>query len=59
MAKNSFVLPLGAMWGQRIRNEDDEPFARKMARLVVQLREQQAEGAAIAANLDRLGFGEV
>lgn len=38
-----------------------EPFEEKMARLSVQWREQQAEGArldtAIAANLERLGHG--
>lgn len=42
--------------------EDAEPFAEKMARLVAQLRQQQAEAARldalIAANLKDLGFGE-
>ena len=39
---------------------NDEPFEKKMKRLVVQLRAQQAEAAkldaAIAANLKELGF---
>ena len=43
------------------QEEDDEPFEDKMKRLVVQLREQQAEGArldaAISRNLEMLGFG--
>lgn len=59
MAENSFVLPPGRHVGAADQEEDDEPFAWKMARLVVQLRKQQAEGAAIAANLDRPGLGEV
>jgi type I restriction enzyme M protein len=42
--------------------DDGEPFEKKMARLVAQLREQQAEAAkldaAIAANVRDLGFGD-
>ena len=60
--KNSFVLTPGRYVGAADQEKDDEPFAQKMARLVAQLHEQQAEGArldaAIAANLDRLGFGK-
>ncbi len=60
--KNSFVLTPGRYVGAADQEKDDEPFAQKMARLVAQLQEQQAEGArldaAIAANLDRLGFGK-
>ena len=59
--KNGFVLTPGRYVGAADQEKDDEPFARKMARLVTQLQEQQAEGArldaVIAANLDRLGFG--
>ncbi|MYK91059.1 MAG: N-6 DNA methylase, partial [Synechococcus sp. SB0669_bin_8] len=60
--KNGFVLTPGRYVGAANRDEDDEPFAAKMERLVTQLRQQQAEAArldaAIAANLDKLGFGE-
>ena len=42
-------------------DEDDEPFADKMARLVTELRAQQEDAArldsAIAANLRELGYG--
>ncbi len=59
--KNSFVLTPGRYVGAADQEKDDEPFPRKMARLVTQLGDQQAEGArldaAIAANLDRLDFG--
>ena len=60
--KNGFVLTPGRYVGTADSEEDAEPFAQKMARLAAQLRQQQAEGAqldaAIAANLERLGFGE-
>lgn len=60
--KNGFVLTPGRYVGASDQEKDDEPFSRKMTRLVAQLQEQQAEGArldaAIAANLDRLGFGK-
>ena len=43
------------------QEEDSEPFADKMARLVAALREQQSEAdkldATIAANLKELGYG--
>ncbi len=59
--KHSYVLTPGRYVGAAARAEDDEPFEEKMARLVAQLREQQAEAArldaAIAANLRGLGFG--
>ena len=42
-------------------DDDGEPFAEKMQRLVAELRAQQAEGArldsAIGPNLEGLGFG--
>ena len=47
--------------GAEAQQDDGEPFEQKMARLVAQLREQQAEAAkldaAIAANLKELGYG--
>jgi hypothetical protein len=46
---------------RRVRRLDGEPFEEKMARLVMTLREQQAEGrkldAATAASLRELGYG--
>jgi type I restriction enzyme M protein len=60
--KHGFVLTPGRYVGAEDVEEDDEPFAEKMARLVTTLRQQQAEGAkldaAIAENLRRLGYGE-
>jgi type I restriction enzyme M protein len=42
------------------QEDDDEPFAEKMARLAAQWRQQRAEAArldaAIEANLEALGF---
>ena len=59
--ENGFVLTPGRYVGAARQDEDDEPFAPKMERLVAQLHQQQAEAArpnaAITANLDRLGFG--
>ena len=47
--------------GAEAQEDDGEPFEEKMRRLVVQLREQQAEAqrldAAIEANLKGLGYG--
>ncbi len=58
--KHGHVLTPGRYVGAAAQADDGEPFAEKMARLVAQLREQQAEGAkldaAIAANLRELGF---
>lgn len=60
--KNGFVLTPGRYVGTAHQDKDDEPFAAKMERLTSQLRQQQAEAArldaAIAANLDKLGFGQ-
>lgn len=61
--QHGYVLTPGRYVGAPPREEDDEPFAEKMARLVAQLREQQAEAArldeAIAANLRELGFWDL
>lgn len=58
--KHGYVLTPGRYVGAEIREDDGEPFALKMQRLVAQLREQQAEAvrldAAIRANLRELGF---
>jgi len=60
--KHGYVLTPGRYVGVAPTEEDDEPFAPKMQRLVAQLRQQQAEAArldaAIAANLKELGYGE-
>ena len=57
------VLTPGRYVGAAPQEDDDEPFEEKMTRLVAQLRAQQAEGArldaAIAANLEALGFGSL
>ncbi len=59
--KHGWVLTPGRYVGAEVQDEDDEPFEEKMARLVAQLREQQAEAqrldAAIAKNLEELGYG--
>ncbi|MCX7981206.1 MAG: type I restriction-modification system subunit M [Bacteroidia bacterium] len=59
--KHGYVLTPGRYVGAAEQEEDDEPFDQKMRRLVAQLREQQAEAAkldaAIAANLEELGYG--
>ena len=58
--KYKYVLTPGRYVGVEAAEDDGEPFEEKMNRLVVKLREQQAEGerldAAIKANLDVLGF---
>jgi type I restriction enzyme M protein len=55
------VLTPGRYVGAEAAEDDGEPFEEKMARLVATLREQQAEAArldaAIAANLEALGYG--
>ena len=55
------VLTPGRYVGAAPQADDGEPFAEKMARLTSQWREQQEEAqrldAAIAENLERLGFG--
>jgi type I restriction enzyme M protein len=54
------VLTPGRYVGAEAAEEDSEPFAEKMARLVAELRAQQKEAArlddAIAANLKELGY---
>jgi type I restriction enzyme M protein len=58
--KHGYVLTPGRYVGAELRDDDDEPFAEKMARLVEQLRKQQVEAArldeVIEANLRELGF---
>jgi type I restriction enzyme M protein len=60
--KHGYVLTPGRYVGAPEQEEEDEPFEEKMARLVAQLREQQAEARrldeAIAANLKELGFAD-
>ncbi len=60
MRKHGHVLTPGRYVGAEPQEDDGEPFADKMNRLVADLREQQAEAAkldtAIAANLKELGY---
>ena len=59
--KHGHVLTPGRYVGVEPQKDDGEPFEDKMERLVLELREQQAEGArldaAITENLHALGFG--
>jgi type I restriction enzyme M protein len=59
--KHGHVLTPGRYVGAEAVEDDGEPFDEKMARLVTQLHGQQAEAAqldaAIAANLENLGYG--
>ena len=59
--KHNYILTPGRYVGAAPQKEDDEPFEEKMQRLIAQLREQQAEAkkldAAIAKNLEELGYG--
>ena len=59
--RHGHVLTPGRYVGAAPQADDGEPFEEKMQRLVADLRAQQAEGArldaAIAENLERLGFG--
>jgi type I restriction enzyme M protein len=59
--RHGHLLTPGRYVGAEKMQEDDEPFAEKMARLVAELRVQQGEAgqldAAIAANLRELGYG--
>lgn len=61
IAKHGHVLMPGRYVGAEDVVDDGEPFNEKMQRLAAVLREQQAEGArldaAIAANLEALGYG--
>ncbi len=58
--KHNYVLTPGRYVGAAPREEDNEPFEEKMARLVAKLREQQAEAIkldeAIWRNIRELGF---
>ena len=58
---HNHVLTPGRYVGAAAQEDDGEPFADKMTRLVAQLGDQQAEGARlnkeIAKNLESLGFG--
>ena len=58
--KHGYVLTPGRYVGAELTADDGEPFQEKMARLTSQWREQQDEArrldAAIAENLERLGF---
>jgi len=59
--KHGHVLTPGRYVGAAAAEEDGEPFEEKMSRLAATLREQQLEAtkldAAIAANLEELGYG--
>ncbi|GIW56643.1 MAG: hypothetical protein KatS3mg082_3047 [Nitrospiraceae bacterium] len=59
--RHGYVLTPGRYVGAEAVEDDGEPFEQKMARLVAQLKEQQAEAAkldaAIAKNLQELGYG--
>ncbi|MCL6582686.1 MAG: N-6 DNA methylase [bacterium] len=59
--KHGHVLTPGRYVGAAEVEDDGEPFAEKMQRLVAQLREQQAEVARldkiIWANLEDIGYG--
>ena len=59
--KHGHVLTPGRYVGVEPLEDDGEPFAEKMTRLVAELREQQLDGARldarIAENLRMLGFG--
>jgi len=61
VSKHGHVLTPGRYVGAEVVAEDGEPFEEKMRRLAAQLRGQQAEAArldaAIAANLEELGYG--
>ena len=60
--KHGHVLTPGRYVGAEAQEQDGEPFAVKMARLVQQLAEQLSEGAklesAIRRNLRDLGYGK-
>jgi type I restriction enzyme M protein len=59
--KHGHVLTPGRYVGAEAVEDDGEPFAEKMKRLTATLREQQKESAkldaAIAVNLQELGYG--
>nr|HDM58840.1 SAM-dependent DNA methyltransferase [Bacillota bacterium] len=59
--RHGYVMTPGRYVGVPPSEEDTEPFEEKMARLVAELRERQAEARrldeAIWKNLENLGFG--
>ncbi|BCX13321.1 MAG: hypothetical protein KatS3mg067_2259 [Thermosynechococcus sp.] len=59
--QHGYVLTPGRYVGAEAIEDDGEPFEQKMARLVAQLRKQQAEAMrldeAIWRNLEELGYG--
>ncbi len=59
--KHGYVLTPGRYVGIPPQEDDGEPFEEKMARLVAELKKQQAEAArldeAIWKNLEALGYG--
>lgn len=61
IAAHDYVLTPGRYVGAAETEEDDEPFADKMARLTADLREQFAQSAEleerIKKNLEGLGYG--
>ncbi len=61
LRRHDHALTPGCHVGAPPAEDNGEPFADKMQRLVAELRDQQAEGArldaAIRANPDSLGFG--
>ena len=61
LRRHGHVLTPGRYVGAEPQPDDGEPFDAKMGRLVADLKAQQAEGArldaAIAENLNALGFG--
>jgi len=60
--KHGHMLTPGRYVGAEAVDEDGEPFAEKLARLVAELREQQTRAAklnvAISAGLEALGYAE-
>ena len=59
---HDYMLTPGRYVGAKAQEDDGEPFEEKMAKLAAEWREQQAEAArldaAIAQNLERLGFDD-
>ncbi|EIE8432096.1 N-6 DNA methylase, partial [Escherichia coli] len=54
--KNDFVLTPGRYVGAVEQEEDDEPFAEKMARLAIQLKDQLEDSARLEAQI-KANFG--
>ena len=59
--KNNYVLTPGRYVGTEVEEEDDEEFAKKMQKLLSELKQQMEESARldedIKKNLERIGFG--